>query len=441
MTTITRLWDRLIEPSAVVIGPERRRQARLLLSVLMVAWILWAGVFLSVPVQLLMDLNLADRHAVGVVYPALLLVLAVPVAICHILARSGRSGLSARILVTVSSAVGFCDFMLTADPRIIGLPIIAVVISSLLLTPLDTIGCYVVTVGCYLLVPLILPGFKLVDLVGALILTTVIAALSSTAVIVRNRATEKIEEQAQELARNHEQLLGARTMEAIAHLPAGLAHEFNNLMTAIDGYAELIERHPTDVAAGYAGRIKEASLRAVALTDGLLAMSQQLLLSPQVVNLDDLLRNRERKIRSVLRKTTHLVLHSTPEVKIVRIDTELFCEAVKSLLRRAEGHFTDLGTITIETKNEVLAASNSFLLPEGRYTLFTVRDSGAPNGKEVLSRLFDPFYTIGEFGTGNLDLAAAYGIIRQSEGQIEVRSDPKRGNSIVVALPQWERAR
>jgi len=439
MITITWLWNRLTDPPATIIRPERRRQTRLLLSVIVVIWILWAGVFLSVPVQLLMDLNSAERHAVGVVSPALLLILAVPMAICHMLARSGKSGISARILVTVSSAVGFCDFVLTSDPRVIGLPIVAVVLSSLLLTPRDTIGSYIVTVGCYLLVPLILPGFKFIDLVGALILTTAIAALSSTAVIVRNHAMEKIEEQAQELARNHEQLLGARKSEAIARLSAGLAHEFNNIMTAIGGYAALIERHPADAAAGYAGRIKEASRRAVALTDGLLAMSQQQLLKLEVANLDDLLRSRERNIRSALRGTTQLVLHSTPEVKIVRIDTELFCEAVKSLLRRAEEHFTDLGTITIETKNEVLAAANSFLLPEGRYTLFTVRDSGPLNDKEVASRLFDPFYTTGEFGTGNLDLAAAYGIIRQSEGQIEVRSDPELGNSIVVALPQWVR--
>jgi two-component system cell cycle sensor histidine kinase/response regulator CckA len=260
--------------------------------------------------------------------------------------------------------------------------------------------------------------------------------LSTAEVLIRKGDLNHIEAQSAELSKNHEQVVDARKMEAVARLSAGVAHEFNNILTAIMGFTDVIDRRPADNRKEYTARIREASVRASQLVEGLLAYSQQQLIDQGMVNLDDWIRNQERRLRAELRPETRLLLRFSSETKIVDIDSGLLQRAMLTVVKTAEENLPEGGTLSVETGCIQLPRSNRLLLPHGEYCTIRIRDNGPRKDPETLSRIFEPFFTTGEFGTGSLDLAAAYGIVRQLGGQVETRSDPDHGNSITVTMPR-----
>ena len=432
---MSSLWKRLTEPAAVLTDPELRRRTRMILSILVIVGILWCMVFFSNPLQALADLSPQQSRMVKVIFPGILLAFAPFLVLAYFLARRGHPNGASRILVSIGSAGSFYYIFSAGDASGLSMPVLAVVLCSLLLSPLDTFGCVVITVAGYLLLPTFVPSLNIWDVYGTLIVVGSAGALCTGAVYVRSRDLDHIQKQADELARNHEQIVGAQKMEAVARLSAGVGHEFNNILAVINGYAEIIERSPTTSPAKSAARIREASLRAVKLTDGLLAFSQQQLMHVETTDLDKLLKSHEERLKSTLRTDTSLSILSSPETKIVELDTGIFCDAMGTLVRTAEKNLPAQGEISIETQSHDLGRINRLHLPPGRYCFIDIRDNGQVGDREVMTRLFDPFFTTGEFGTGNLELAAAYGIVRQSGGQVELRSDREIGNSIVVVVP------
>jgi signal transduction histidine kinase len=254
---------------------------------------------------------------------------------------------------------------------------------------------------------------------------------------VHERDLEQIEEQARTLTANQEKIIGARKMEAITRLSAGIAHEFNNIAMAIVGYADVIASQPAESVGRYSDLIKGAGLRAGRLTEQLLSFSRQQLLNPRATDLNQLIAGLEHLLRSMLNERIRLAVRLDPEAKVAYVDPELIEQVVQTLLRRAGENVREGGDIVVGTGVVVVPREPALSSSRpGRYCAITISDTGPPADKEALASIFDPFFTEGEFGTGDLDLAAAFGIVAQSDGRIEVTSVPGHGNTFVVLLPE-----
>jgi two-component system cell cycle sensor histidine kinase/response regulator CckA len=233
--------------------------------------------------------------------------------------------------------------------------------------------------------------------------------------------------------------LRKRKMEAIARLSAGIAHEFNNIAMAIVGYSEVIASQPAKSVGQYANLIKAAGLRAGRLTEQLLSFSRQQLLNPRATDLNQLVSGLEHLLRSMFSEKIRVAVHLDPEPKVAYVDPDLIAQVIQTLLRKAGENVSEGGDVVVGTGGVVVppepAQSSS---RPGRYCTIAFSDTGPSVDKEVLAHVFDPFFTEGEFGTGDLDLAAAYGIVAQSEGRIDVRSHPGHGNTFIVLLPEMQ---
>ena len=435
MKYFAALWRFLTEPAPRVTHPERRRQSRLLMSLLVVITALWVLVFFSFPLLASLDLPGGKGYIVTVIYPLLLLGMLPLMLSSYFLARYGHHAWGSRILVTSISAAGFFDIITTKDANILGMPLIALVLCGVLLTPLDALQSAVVTFVGYLLIVGVLKIFTVWEIYGALVLVGVVATLSEINVVIRARDVRHLEQQSRDLIEFQAQLVEAHKMEAVGRLSAGLAHELNNILAAINGYVEIIRSKRVDSLRPFTDKILQATDRAVRLTDGLLAFGQQQAMKLELVDIDDALRKSWPDLESAVLETTRLRLTISTSPKRVAIDVELFIKATQALIALAEQHLSGPGEVGVETDFAELVAGNEYRLSPGPYCLIRVVDSGTAISDEVGSRVFDPFFTTGEFGTGGLDFAAAWGIVRQFNGQIVLESTPPRGNLLRVALP------
>jgi len=331
-------------------------------------------------------------YAVKVVYPIVLSGIPPPMVASHLLARHGHHAWEARILVTSISAASFFQIVITRNSNTLSVPVIALMLCSVLLTPIDTLESAAATFTGYLVLVFGLKLFNVWDVYVALVVVVSVATLSETNVIVRSRNLRQIESQTKELKRNQEELVNARETVALARLSAGLAHEFNHIL--------------------------EASRRAERLNAGLLSFGQQTLMSPQTLNLDDTVRTRLKELQDQLRQSTRHVFRSSHGAKIVHIDLQLFCDAMTTLVKQAGGNFKEIGTITIETSLVDLTKSDATLLPAGTCCNVAIRDGGSTKVPADRGQVFDPFYTAGEFGSGSLGPAVW---VRQFGGRCSIR--------------------
>jgi PAS domain S-box-containing protein len=236
-----------------------------------------------------------------------------------------------------------------------------------------------------------------------------------------------------EKRRFEEQIARLRKQEAIAQLAGGIAHELNNALTAIMGYAEYlkaklppggIERHSTQ-------GILDAVSRASSITHGLLVFSEQQSLVCQPLDLGDLLRASEKVLRQRLGERVQLHLELEPRPLPIRGDAELLRLALSHLADNARQAMPQGGRFT------VAAGPVAGPAPEqARTTCLSVRDTGQGMSEEVRSRLFEPFFTTRGFGQGTgLGLPVVFGIVRRHGGRIEVASEPGRGTEFRIFLP------
>jgi PAS domain S-box-containing protein len=244
-----------------------------------------------------------------------------------------------------------------------------------------------------------------------------------------------------ELKRLEDQLRQAQKMEAIGRLAGGVAHDFNNLLTAITGYSELVvsDLSEEDHNRTYLLEVLKAGDRATNLTRQLLAFSRQQILHPTVVDLNQLLRGVCRLLRPLIGEDIELDFVSEPSLGAVRVDPGQFEHAVVNLAVNARDAMPNGGRLVIETTNVELGAQDAVRhqdAPAGRYVLIAVTDTGHGMDEAVRARIFEPFYTTKAPGKGTgLGLAMVYGFVRQSGGQIEVRSEPTRGTTFEIYLP------
>jgi signal transduction histidine kinase/CheY-like chemotaxis protein len=253
-----------------------------------------------------------------------------------------------------------------------------------------------------------------------------------------DRELTQLTESMAERRRLEKHLRQSQKLEAVGRLAGGIAHEFNNLLTAIGGYSELLLARLHGEERQHADEISAAANRAAQLTRQLLAFGRKQVARPELLDLNEMIEHLEGMIRPMVGARVTLVTDLEPGLLPVCADPGLLAEALLNLAINARDAMPEGGTLTIRTENvEVASLSPGEVpMPAGRYALLSVSDTGHGMDEETRARAFEPFFTtkgIGE-GTG-LGLASVYGIVKQSGGFIFVRSRPSAGARFDVYLP------
>jgi PAS domain S-box-containing protein len=247
-----------------------------------------------------------------------------------------------------------------------------------------------------------------------------------------------------ERKRLEEQFLQAQKVQAIGQLAAGVAHDFNNILTAILGYSDmmLMTLKPNDPHQSHAAGIKQAAIRAAALTRQLLAFGRKQVLQPVVLDLNNSIAEMDKMLRRLLGADVSLVTLPHKELGRVKADPGQIEQVILNLSVNARDAMPRGGKLTLQTGNVTLDAEYARLRPEvqaGEYVMLAVSDNGSGMTPEVRSRLFEPFFTTKEMGKGTgLGLATCHGIIKQSGGHIAVYSEMGQGTTFKVYLPRVE---
>jgi PAS domain S-box-containing protein len=245
-----------------------------------------------------------------------------------------------------------------------------------------------------------------------------------------------------ERAQLAEQFQHAQKMESIGRLAAGVAHDFNNVLTAIIGGVQLValEHDPDDPVLERLREIERAGERGAALTHQLLAFSRKQVLRPRVLALNAVMEESTKMLRRLLGEDIRLVTVLDPELGRVKVDPGQIDQIVLNLAVNARDAMPQGGQLVLETRNVVLddeRLQRELALPPGPYVMLTVRDTGVGMDATTLSRIFEPFFTTKEHGKGTgLGLSTVYGIVKQSGGSISVESAPAHGTRLTVYLPR-----
>ena len=237
------------------------------------------------------------------------------------------------------------------------------------------------------------------------------------------------------------QVAQATKMQAVGQLAGGVAHDFNNILTAIIGHCDLmLMRHtPGDIDYDDIQQIKHNSNRAASLTRQLLAFSRQQTLRPQILQLPDVISEISNLLRRLLGETVKLEVKHGRNLGLVRADPGQLEQVIVNLAVNGRDAMPEGGTLTLETFRVTAAEvrrMRSDILPIADYTGLRVSDTGIGIPSENLSKIFEPFFTTKEVGKGTgLGLSTVYGIVKQTDGFIFADSEVGKGTSFVIYLP------
>jgi PAS domain S-box-containing protein len=254
------------------------------------------------------------------------------------------------------------------------------------------------------------------------------------------KITRDITERRQ-LERAKEQLHQAQKLETVGQLTGGVAHDFNNLLTAVLGSLSLIMQMTTDPRVK---RLAETATRAAdrgaKLTSQLLAFARRQTLRPQASDLNELITVFDALLRRAVGETVAVETKLEPALWVAGVDQAQFQSALLNLVVNARDAMPGGGTLLIETKNvllEDIAAAGLAEIEPGPYVVVSVRDTGSGMTDEVRTRAIEPFYTTKDIDKGSgLGLSQVYGFARQSNGQLELESEPGRGTTVRLYLPR-----
>ena len=240
-----------------------------------------------------------------------------------------------------------------------------------------------------------------------------------------------------------EQLRHTHKMEAIGRLAGGIAHEFNNLLTVITGYASLLLEPLT---LGHPQReslieIQDAGQRAAALVRQLLTFSHGQVLQPTVLDLNEVVEQSETFFRRLLGDQIELVIRTERNLAKIRDDRGQIEQVLINLVLNARDAMPAGGRLEIQSQNVEFVEPCAGIgndLPPGRYVRLSVGDNGHGMTPAVKAKIFEPFYTTKEVGRGTgLGLSVVHGIVQQSGGQIEIESEFGVGSCFAILLPAW----
>jgi signal transduction histidine kinase/CheY-like chemotaxis protein len=236
----------------------------------------------------------------------------------------------------------------------------------------------------------------------------------------------------------------AQKMEAIGQLAGGIAHDFNNLLTVINGYSTLVLQKvdSSNQIHKEVEQILNAGERAAILVRQLLAFGRRQVLEPRQLNVNSLIASLHKILCRLIGENISLTTQLSPEIGLVKADPSQIEQIIMNLVINARDAFDRGGSIIIETANKELDDSfvrqNKGSIP-GSYIMIAVRDSSMGMSDECIGRIFEPFFSTKEQGKGTgLGLATVYGIVKQSNGYIQVRSEIGIGSEFRVFLPRFE---
>jgi two-component system cell cycle sensor histidine kinase/response regulator CckA len=237
------------------------------------------------------------------------------------------------------------------------------------------------------------------------------------------------------------QVAQATKMESVGQLAGGVAHDFNNILTAIIGYCDLmmLRHQPGDSDYDDIQQIRNNSNRAASLTRQLLAFSRQQTLRPQILQLPDVVAEVSNLLKRLLGEKVRLEVHHGRGTGTVRADPGQLEQVIINLGVNARDAMPKGGVLSISTKplsQADVRSMGSEILPIGDYVQLSVTDSGTGISKENLGKVFEPFFTTKEVGKGTgLGLSTVYGIVKQSGGFIFANSTMGKGTRFDIYLP------
>jgi two-component system, cell cycle sensor histidine kinase and response regulator CckA len=244
-----------------------------------------------------------------------------------------------------------------------------------------------------------------------------------------------------ERKRLEEQLYGSQKMEAIGRLAGGVAHDFNNLTTAILGYAGFVHSQLTedDPLRDEVNEITRAAQRAADLTQQLLAFARRRVIQPRVVGVGGLVRSTEKMLRRLIGENIALRTESPDDLWPIRVDPGQFEQVLVNLAVNARDAMPNGGSLLIEMANAELRDSPGQrpAIQSGPYVMIAVSDTGIGMDDKTKARIFEPFFTTKRVGEGTgLGLASCYGIIKQAGGYIWAFSEIGKGTTLRIYLPR-----
>jgi len=250
-----------------------------------------------------------------------------------------------------------------------------------------------------------------------------------------------VKEDITERKKLEEQLRQAQKMEAIGTLAGGVAHDFNNILTAIMGYGSIMKMkmQPDDPQRASIDQILSFSKRAAHLAKSLLAFSRKQVMSLKPEGLDDIVRSVEKLLRRLIGEDVELSIQLSAGDLMVLVDAGQIEQVLMNLATNARDAMPEGGTLAITTQEKELdedfMKAHGYGKP-GTYALVTVSDSGSGMDEATREKIFEPFFTTKELGRGTgLGLSIVYGIVKQHGGHIAVYSEPGKGTTFRIYLP------
>ena len=239
-----------------------------------------------------------------------------------------------------------------------------------------------------------------------------------------------------------DQFQQAQKMESVGRLAGGVAHDFNNMLGVILGYAEiaLYEVNPETPLHDKLTQIRKAAQRSADLTRQLLAFARKQTIDPRVLDLNETVEGMLKMLRRLIGEDIDLDWRSGAGLWLIKMDPAQIDQILANLCVNARDAISGVGRVTIETKNVTLTeeacTTHAGLVP-GRFVLLAVSDDGCGMDEETQKRLFEPFFTTKELGKGTgLGLSTVYGIVKQNDGLLDVSSEPGRGTTFRIYLPR-----
>ena len=239
------------------------------------------------------------------------------------------------------------------------------------------------------------------------------------------------------------QLRQSQKMEAVGQLAGGISHDFNNLLSIISGYSQILLMNPdlSDNIHLPLEEINRAAERAANLTRQLLLFSRREPLESKIIDLDTVISGVEKMLRRLIKADIIVTRNINPDLWRIKADPGSIEQVIMNLVINASDAMPDGGILTVETENvkidETNRLGNHSGIDSGAYVMLSVSDTGCGMDEKIKEHIFEPFFTTKEVGKGTgLGLATVYGIVKQSNAHIDVQSELGKGTRFRIYFPQ-----